>query len=177
MLGSVSGRRCLVSIVTRDAWGTKRPKRVLLVLLSNTKDIKVKKALYLMSVVPSVKRLVSMKADGALISLPLCVARNKSTDFNSLITSQCHSNLNPLTAERVLRALIDLTLANTRRFYSSKGNPWKGLGTMVAIVWRELSGLLGSAFILEHDFRITMNISHLITTQKEHFLGELHRHY
>ena len=36
---------------------------------------------------------------------------------------------NPLTAEWALRALIDFTLSNARRFYSSKGNPldWKGL--------------------------------------------------
>ena len=31
-------------------------------------------------------------------------------------------NLNTLTAERVLRALIDLSLSNARRFYSSMGN-------------------------------------------------------
>ena len=31
--------------------------------------------------------------------------------------------LNPLTAEWALRALIDFTLSNARRFYSSMGNP------------------------------------------------------
>ena len=31
--------------------------------------------------------------------------------------------LNPLTGERALRALIDFTLSNARRFYSSMGNP------------------------------------------------------
>ena len=31
--------------------------------------------------------------------------------------------VNPLTAEWVLRALRDFTLANARRFYSSMGNP------------------------------------------------------
>ena len=39
--------------------------------------------------------------------------------------------INPLTAEWALRALIDFTLSNARRFYSSKGNPLdeKGLTT------------------------------------------------
>jgi len=35
---------------------------------------------------------------------------------------------NPLTAERALRALIDFTLSNARRFYSSMGNPLDGKG-------------------------------------------------
>jgi len=38
------------------------------------------------------------------------------------------SNLNPLTAEWVLRALIDFTLSNARRFYSSMGYPLAGKG-------------------------------------------------
>ena len=37
-------------------------------------------------------------------------------------------NLNPLTAEWALRALIDFTLSNPRRFYSSMGNPLAGKG-------------------------------------------------
>ena len=39
--------------------------------------------------------------------------------------------INPLPAEWALRALIDFTLSNARRFYSSKGNPLdeKGLTT------------------------------------------------
>ena len=36
--------------------------------------------------------------------------------------------LNPLTAEWALRALIDFTLSNARRFYSSMGNPLAGKG-------------------------------------------------
>ena len=36
--------------------------------------------------------------------------------------------LNPLTAEWALRALIDFTLSNARRFYSSMGNPLDGKG-------------------------------------------------
>ena len=36
--------------------------------------------------------------------------------------------INPLTAERALRALIDFTLSNAGRFYSSKGNPLDGKG-------------------------------------------------
>ena len=33
------------------------------------------------------------------------------------------TSVNPLTAERALRALVDFTLSNARRFYSSMGNP------------------------------------------------------
>ena len=36
--------------------------------------------------------------------------------------------INPLTAEWVLRALIDFTLSNARRFYLSMGNPLHGKG-------------------------------------------------
>ena len=36
--------------------------------------------------------------------------------------------INPLTSKWVLRALIDFTLANARRFYSSMGNPLDGKG-------------------------------------------------
>ena len=36
--------------------------------------------------------------------------------------------INPLTAELALRALIDFTLSNARRFYSSTGNPLAGKG-------------------------------------------------
>ena len=50
-----------------------------------------------------------------------------------LASSQClrKSNpvaLNPLTAAWALRALIDFTLSNARRFYSSMGNPLDGKG-------------------------------------------------
>ena len=38
-----------------------------------------------------------------------------------------YQDLNP-TAEWALRALIDFTLSNARRFYSSKGNPLNGKG-------------------------------------------------
>ena len=36
--------------------------------------------------------------------------------------------LNPFPTEWVLRALIDSTLSNARRFYSSMGNPLDGKG-------------------------------------------------
>ena len=36
--------------------------------------------------------------------------------------------VNPLTAEWASRAVIDFTLANARRFYSSMGNPLHGKG-------------------------------------------------
>ena len=39
---------------------------------------------------------------------------------------------NPLTAEEALRALIDFTLSNARRFYSSMGNPLDGKGLTTA---------------------------------------------
>ena len=39
--------------------------------------------------------------------------------------------INPLTAEWALRALIDFTLSNARRFYSSMGNPLEGKGLRI----------------------------------------------
>ena len=42
--------------------------------------------------------------------------------------------LNPLTSEWALRALIDFTLANARRFYSSMGNPLDGKGLIPALL-------------------------------------------
>ena len=51
----------------------------------------------------------------------------------------CPRPINPLTAEWALRALIDFTLSNARRFYSSMGNllDGKGLKTMnfKRVVW------------------------------------------
>ena len=44
-----------------------------------------------------------------------------------------HVPINPLTAEWVLRALIDFTLSNARRFYSSMGNPLDGKGLKVCV--------------------------------------------
>ena len=54
--------------------------------------------------------------------------------------------INPLTAEWVLMALIDFTLSNARRFYSSKGNPLdeKGLTTS------KIKQQLGSASVICH---------------------------
>ena len=40
---------------------------------------------------------------------------------------------NPLTAEWALRALIDFTLSNARRFYSSMVNPLDGKGLNLAL--------------------------------------------
>ena len=46
--------------------------------------------------------------------------------------------INPLTAEWAPRALIDFTLSNTRRFYSSMGNPLDGKGLMIMYwPWRD----------------------------------------
>ena len=36
--------------------------------------------------------------------------------------------VNPLTVEGALRALLDFTLSNARRFYLSMGNPLDGKG-------------------------------------------------
>ena len=41
--------------------------------------------------------------------------------------------VSPLTAEGALRALIDLTLSNAKRFYSSMGNPLDGKGLGLSI--------------------------------------------
>ena len=58
--------------------------------------------------------------------------------------------VNPLTAEQGLRALIDFTLYNARRFYSSLGKPMavKGLSNQfkVAII------VIINQFKLEFDF-------------------------
>ena len=51
--------------------------------------------------------------------------RNWSSPGNDKITNYW---LNPFPAEWVLRALIDFTLSNARRFYSSMGNPLYGKG-------------------------------------------------
>jgi len=55
--------------------------------------------------------------------------------------------INPSTAEWALRALIDFTLANARRFYSSVGNPLDGKGLSMKI--RNKTNKLGlqSAFL------------------------------
>ena len=45
-----------------------------------------------------------------------------------LISQWVWWKLNPLTAEWALRALIDFTLSNARRFYASMGNPLDGKG-------------------------------------------------
>ena len=41
------------------------------------------------------------------------------------------NSFDPLTAEWALRALIDFTLSNARRFYSSMGNPLDGKGLRI----------------------------------------------
>ena len=53
-------------------------------------------------------------------------------DIKSLTASKTVP-IDPLTAERALRALIDFTLSNARRFYSSMGNPLAGKGLKVAL--------------------------------------------
>ena len=50
------------------------------------------------------------------------------------------SFFNPLTAEWALRALIDFTLSNARRFYSSMENPLDGKGLNLS--WRVRSAYL-----------------------------------
>ena len=74
----------------------------------------------------------------------LCLAISA---WELLTTSKTMSQLiNPLTAQWALTALIDFTLSNARRFYSSKGNPLDGKGLTLShprgspltskIVWR-----------------------------------------
>ena len=66
-----------------------------------------------------------------IICTPELATLNKR---NELVTSCRHANkfllknFNPLTAEWVLRALIDFTMSNARRFYSSMGKPLDGKG-------------------------------------------------
>ena len=47
--------------------------------------------------------------------------------------------VNPLTAEGALTALIDFTLSNARRFYSSKGNPLDGKGLTTSKTMSQLT--------------------------------------
>ena len=51
--------------------------------------------------------------------------RMLTSTYIALITC---TSINPLTAEWALRALVDFTLYNARRFYSSMGNPLDGKG-------------------------------------------------
>ena len=59
------------------------------------------------------------------LTLPLMAA---SFDWLTDTVSNHLIRVNPLTAEWVLRALIDFTLSNAKRFYSSMGNPSAGRG-------------------------------------------------
>ena len=99
-------------------------------------------------------------------NLPLkCVTRKFLFRF-FLVSYICVINslrINPLTAEWALRALIDFTLSNARRFYSSMGNPLTGKGL------RALKTLKSAFFV--------KNISVLICPQKSPiFLVEIFRH-
>ena len=53
--------------------------------------------------------------------------------------------INPLTAEWALRALIDFTLSNARRFYSSMGNPLDGKGLTTS---KTVSPLIGNIVLV-----------------------------
>ena len=50
--------------------------------------------------------------------------RFKNTFFDRIV-------FNPFPFERVLRALVDFTLSNARRFYSSMGNLLDGKGLSI----------------------------------------------
>ena len=50
------------------------------------------------------------------------------------LTMSNYVPINPLTAEWALRALIDFTLSNARRFYSSMGNPLDRKGLSVSFL-------------------------------------------
>ena len=54
------------------------------------------------------------------------MARVFKAIINSYLNGPC--SVNPLTAKWALRALIEFTLSNARRFYSSMGNPLDGKG-------------------------------------------------
>jgi len=55
---------------------------------------------------------------------------------------------NPLTAEWALRALIDFTLSNARRFYSSMGNPLDGKGLTMSQLILLFVGSIGCSVVL-----------------------------
>ena len=57
-----------------------------------------------------------------------------STLYSQVNNVKNYVPINPLTAECSLRALIDFTLSNARRFYSSMGNPLDRKGLSVSFL-------------------------------------------
>jgi len=73
-----------------------------------------------------------------------CSRYNILIKFSHPLTLELLSSFNPLTVEWVLRAFMDFTLANARRFYSPMGNPLdgKGLSNLVKTTWLKWSSQL-----------------------------------
>ena len=69
--------------------------------------------------------LCKMGTLGQKINMPKTSLR---VNYRRPMQKTAPKKLNPLTAEWALRALIDFTLSNARRFYSSMGNPLDGKG-------------------------------------------------
>ena len=75
--------------------------------------------------------------------------------------------INPLTAEWALRALIDFTLSNVRRFYPSMENPLDGKGLKIVVglsdlCWNDLKRL---KFSVRYSVRRFVRIQHVFQTQ------------
>ena len=73
--------------------------------------------------------------------------------------------LNPLTAEWALRAPIDFTLSNARRFYSSMGNPLDGKG-LIGISTTEKNRI--SPRKNYHNFNVVEIANQLVTRHSLH---------
>ena len=91
---------------------------------------------------PITEANINMKKEGALKDNFIAKTRLKNSsdsktklfkvcfyEFNEIFNVQSIAFIfNPLTAEWALRALLDSTLSNARRFYSSMENPLDGKG-------------------------------------------------
>ena len=71
--------------------------------------------------------------------------------------------INPLTAEWALRALIDFTQSNVRRFYSSIGNPLDGKGLTIGFCQVKMFevALQANMWVLEKPSRSFETLSSL----------------
>ena len=76
----------------------------------------------------------------------------------------CHKMVNPLTAEWAITALIDFTLSNARRFYSSKGNPLDGKGLSLHNPKGHCFFFLVLKFLVRPDKSVSMRAAIVKTT-------------
>ena len=73
--------------------------------------------------------------------------------------------VNPLTAEWALRALIDFTVFNARRFYSSMGNPLDGKGLTASVHLNDVFSMKPLTEGYSVSSRIFIAVLHLYSTR------------